>query len=199
MILGLKRSHFLAFCIKLIFQRFLSAILVCFCIHYITKMQHFLWTALCPAGWIVGPNKNRCFQYVESLRSWDMSEDFCKDNHGHLAALMSVQELSFAQKLCPDAVNGCWVGGRSFNSASDFGWKWSDNMSWWNKSVFPGEPSRFNCSSVSCHNINPIDSCTLVTNRHAALVGERCNTSHKFICMLDIGIIPFHLSYQIFI
>lgn len=157
-------------------------------------MWHFLWTALCPAGWIVGPNKNRCFQYVGSSLSWDKSESFCKDIHGHLAALTSVQELSFAQKLCTDTVNGCWVGGRDFNSTNGFGWKWSDNISRWNESVFPGAPSQFNCTNVSCHNINPIDSCTLVTNGHAALVGERCNTSHEFICMLNIGMISSALS-----
>lgn len=158
---------------------------LCF-LFYLTIFVVRAQGALCPAGWIMSPNKNKCFQYVASAFTWESSEDFCNDNHGHLAALTSVLELSFAQNLCTDTFHGCWVGGRDLNSTVGFGWKWSDNMTRWNESVFPGAPNRFSCSSASCHDINLTDSCTLVTNGHAALVGERCNTSHKFICMLDI-------------
>ncbi|XP_077232122.1 C-type lectin receptor-like tyrosine-protein kinase At1g52310 [Tasmannia lanceolata] len=143
-------------------------------------------SALCPSDWEVGPNKDKCFKCMRSSQSWDRAEAFCQDYHRHLAALTSVQELSYAQKLCAETINGCCVGGRGYNSVVGFSWKWSDNMSRWNESVFPGSPFHFNCTNASCCNINPFDLCTLVTNGHASLVGERCNTSHEFICMLYI-------------
>lgn len=145
------------------------------------------WTAYCPVGWKASPGKNKCFRHVGSSRPWDRSEVFCHDLNGHLAALTSVQEFSFAQSLCADSSRGCWVGGRSYNSSFGFGWKWSDNESRWNESVFPGKPLHINCTS--CTSISPTDSCTLVAKDHVALVGERCNTSHELICMIDQGIV----------
>ncbi|XP_008811054.1 C-type lectin receptor-like tyrosine-protein kinase At1g52310 isoform X2 [Phoenix dactylifera] len=139
----------------------------------------------CPVGWKAGPSKNKCFIYVGSSLPWDRSEVHCRDLNGHLAALTSVQEFSFAQSLCADSFRGCWVGGRGHNSSLGFGWKWSDNESHWNESVFHGKPFHINCTKASCTSINPTDSCTLVTKDHVALVGERCNTSHKLICMID--------------
>ncbi|OAY85544.1 C-type lectin receptor-like tyrosine-protein kinase [Ananas comosus] len=129
---------------------------------------------------------SKCFMYIGSSLSWDRAEALCQDMNGHLAALTSTQELNFAQSLCASAsiAGGCWVGGRGYNStALGVGWKWSDDASHWNKSAFPGESLRVNCStSTSCRaNIN--DSCTLVSNARVALVGERCNTSHGLICM----------------
>ncbi|XP_058092751.1 C-type lectin receptor-like tyrosine-protein kinase At1g52310 [Magnolia sinica] len=160
---------------------------------YLTGISVRAESALCPTGWEVGPNKSKCFGYIEKSDSWDGSEATCQGYRGHLAALTSVQELNFAQKLCIDKVNGCWVGGRGFNSTIGFSWKWSDNVSSWNESVFPGAPFHFDCNNASCHNINSVNSCTLVTNGRAALVGERCNTSHEFICMLDIENKCYHM------
>nr|DAD27273.1 TPA_asm: hypothetical protein HUJ06_028741 [Nelumbo nucifera] len=142
-------------------------------------------SALCPDGWEISPSKSKCFRLIASSLSWDESESQCKEYYGHLAALTSSQELSFAGKLCSTTVNGCWVGGRGFNSTSGFSWKWSDNTTHWNESIFPGAPFRSNCSNSSCQGINLINTCTLVTNGQATLVGKRCNTSHEFICMLE--------------
>lgn len=129
--------------------------------------------------------------YIRSSLSWDRAEALCQDMNGHLAALTSTQELNFAQSLCASAsiAGGCWVGGRGYNStALGVGWKWSDEASHWNKSVFPGESLRVNCStSTSCSRANINDSCTLVSNARVALVGERCNTSHGLICMKNQG------------
>ncbi|CAL9200920.1 unnamed protein product [Musa hybrid cultivar] len=140
--------------------------------------------AFCPSGWYVGPNKNKCFIHIASSLSWIKSEKLCQSHNGHLAALTSAQELSLAQSLCAGSSTGCWVGGRGYNSTLGFGWKWSDNTSSWNESVFPGEPFHVNCTGASCNSISPTDSCTLVTSGHVAFVGERCNTSHELICML---------------
>ncbi|KAK9267353.1 hypothetical protein L1049_009778 [Liquidambar formosana] len=114
------------------------------------------------------------------------SETQCKGYGGHLAALTSSQELSFVRNLCGETINGCWVGGRGINSTVGFGWKWSDSTLQWNESIFPGLPSVSSCSNLSCHSNNSVDSCTSVTNGRTFLVGERCNMSHAFICMLDI-------------
>lgn len=67
-----------------------------------------------------------------------------------------------------------------YNSSLGLAWKWSDNMSHWNESVFPREPFRKNCSNPSCTTI--ANSCALVTTGCVALTGERCNTSHALIC-----------------
>lgn len=137
----------------------------------------------CPADWKIGPQKDNCFKYIGDSLSWDKSEALCHDDNGHLAALTSVQDLNFVQTLCAGSSNGCWVGGRGYNSSLGFAWKWSDNMSHWNESVFPGEPFRINCSNPSCNSASLENSCTLVTNGRVTLVGERCNTSHGLICM----------------
>ncbi|KAJ0988686.1 hypothetical protein J5N97_007042 [Dioscorea zingiberensis] len=157
-------------------------LLICVSFFFFCVSAH---AAVCPVGWKVGPNKNKCFIYIGNSLSWNKSEELCQNFSGHLAALTSVQELVFAQSLCSDDANGCWAGGRGFNSTSGFSWKWSDNLSSWNGSVFPGEPFHFNCTNAPCQSNTPTDSCTLVTNGHVALVGERCNSSHKPICMLN--------------
>ena len=148
----------------------------------------FLWTAPCPTGWVIGPNDSKCFIYMGSPRSWKESENECKRNGGHLAALTSFQELNFAHNLCKEVVNGCWVGGRVVNSTTGFSWKWSDNSSYWNESILSGPNFQFNCSSSPCPTKNSFDLCTLVTNNGSTpFTSERCNKSHAFICMLDIG------------
>lgn len=112
-------------------------------------------------------------------QSWKESENECKRNGGHLAALTSFQEIDLARSLCNDVVNSCWVGGRVVNSTTGFSWKWSDNTSHWNESILSGTNFHFNNNSF--------DLCTVVTNVSTPFTIERCNKSHAFICMLDIG------------
>lgn len=149
--------------------------------------------APCPTGWVIGPNKSKCFRYMGSRQSWNESEILCKSYSGHLAALASFQELNFARNLCDEAVDGCWVGGRVVNSSIGFRWKWSDNTSYWNGSIFSEAPLPSNCTGLSCHTNNSSDLCTLVANGSTSFSSERCNTSHVFICMLDIGNICSHM------
>ncbi|XP_010250277.1 PREDICTED: C-type lectin receptor-like tyrosine-protein kinase At1g52310 isoform X2 [Nelumbo nucifera] len=149
--------------------------------------------SLCPDDWVISPNKSKCFGLIENSSYWDESESRCRDYNGHLAALTSAKELNFAGKLCSNTAKGCWVGGRGFSSTGGFSWKWSDNATHWNESIFPGAPFRSNCSNSSCEGINLINTCTLVTNGQPTLVGERCNNSHEFICMLDIENKCYHL------
>ncbi|MBA0607313.1 hypothetical protein Godav_019640 [Gossypium davidsonii] len=141
--------------------------------------------AECPSGWVLAPNKTKCFGYNESLESWDESEIHCKRYHGHLAALTSFEELNFAQHLCGQSVNGCWVGGRVSNSTISSGWKWSDNTSVWNESVLRSSAQSI-CPKSSCFVNNSVDLCTLVKNGSEPLVSKRCNASHAFLCMVDI-------------
>ncbi|XP_062153863.1 C-type lectin receptor-like tyrosine-protein kinase At1g52310 isoform X2 [Alnus glutinosa] len=149
--------------------------------------------ASCPNGWVIGLNKSKCFGYMRSSQSWNESETLCKGYGGHLLALTSFQELSFARSLCGEVAKGCWIGGRGINSTIGSGWKWSDNTYYWNASIFPDATVQSNCSSLSCHINNSFDLCTLVTNGSASLVSEKCNMSHAFICMIDIGSICHHL------
>ncbi|PON33986.1 Tyrosine-protein kinase, partial [Parasponia andersonii] len=111
----------------------------------------------------------------------------CKTYGGHLAALATPEELGFAENLCGETLNGCWIGGRIINSTSGLGWKWSDNTSQWNESIFSMAPLPLNCSSLSCHGSSSTDLCALVINGSKYLSGERCNISHEFICMVETG------------
>ncbi|GLT52380.1 hypothetical protein SLA2020_257270 [Shorea laevis] len=149
--------------------------------------------APCPPGWTISPNKSKCFRYMDSSQSWNESETSCIQQHGHLAALTSYGELSFAQYLCGQSVNGCWVGRRVTNSSSSLGWKWSDNTSYWNVSMFPRVPFLSNCSNLSCLVNDSVDLCALVRNGLTPLVAERCNASHTFLCMLDIEDRCYHV------
>lgn len=139
--------------------------------------------ASCPVGWESSPNKSKCFTYVGNFLPWNRSEAICQGYGGHLASLASVEELDFVQNLCASSSNGCWVGGYGHNSSLGYVWQWSDNRSNWNENVFPGEPFHIICNNASC-NSSPSNSCTLVTHNHVALVGERCDRPHGFMCML---------------
>nr|DAD23480.1 TPA_asm: hypothetical protein HUJ06_024943 [Nelumbo nucifera] len=142
---------------------------------------------------VISPNKRKCFRLIENSSYWDELESRCRDYSGHLATLTSAKELSFAGKLYTNTARGCWVGGRGFNSTGGFSWKWSDNATHWNESISPRAPFHSNGSNSSCKGINLINTCTSVTNGQPTLVGERCNNSHEFICMLDIENKCYHL------
>ncbi|KAK9086078.1 hypothetical protein Sjap_026489 [Stephania japonica] len=164
-----------------------------------TSIDGFGPTLECPVGWEIGATKSKCFGglSVES-RPWEDSELLCNngDGHvkGHLVALNSIEELWFAQKLCnsssvgSDGKKGCWVGGRSYFNSSGGGlmsWKWSDNVSVWNDSVFPSLVGAGGGDS----------SCILLTDSsRAGVVAERCNASHRFICMINLDN-KYHHSY----
>ncbi|KAM2123871.1 hypothetical protein ACFX1Q_014523 [Malus domestica] len=145
----------------------------------------------CPAGWILGPNRRKCFGYTRSPQPWNESETHCKSYNGNLAAFKTSQELAFAQNLC--ASSGCWVGGRGVNSTIGLGWNWSDNTLYWNGSLFHVQPLQSICSNISCHTNSSVNVCILVTNRSTSLLAESCNTSHAFICMVDLGNRCYHM------
>lgn len=149
------------------------------------------WIGPCPSGWVIGPDKSKCFRYTRSPLSWNESEALCEGYRGHLAALTSLEELSFARGICREVVNGCWVGGRGINSTIGFGWKWSDNTSHWNDSIFSVQS---NCTGFACHTNNSVGLCTLLINGSTSAISERCNMSHAYICKIDIGRYFFFLS-----
>lgn len=95
--------------------------------------------------------------------------------------------MTFAQNLCVETISGCWIGGRGVNSTSGLGWSWSDNNSYWNVSLFPGEPLQSVCSNMSCHTNSSVDVCVLVTNESISLLVDTCHTSHAFLCMTKLG------------
>ncbi|XP_021900055.1 C-type lectin receptor-like tyrosine-protein kinase At1g52310 [Carica papaya] len=149
--------------------------------------------APCPSGWSTSPKRSKCFRYFQNFQSWDEAEAQCKHYGAHLAALTSEEELNSFQKTCGGQnVNGCWIGGRG-NSTMGFRWKWSDNASHWNQSIQPifhEEPSNSSCANMPCH----VDMCTLLTNSSKFLIGERCNVSHPFICMIGIENKCYHMG-----
>ncbi|KAG0468479.1 hypothetical protein HPP92_017807 [Vanilla planifolia] len=157
---------------------------------YLTCFLFLMYTSLsararasCPAGWNSSISDSKCFRYVGTFLPWNRSESICQGYGGHLAALASTEELNFAQSLCVGSSSGCWVGGYSSNSTHGYSWQWSDNSTNWNEFVFPSKPFDNICKNASC-NSRASDSCTLVTHDRVALVGERCEMSHGFICML---------------
>ncbi|KAI4344642.1 hypothetical protein L6164_011845 [Bauhinia variegata] len=147
--------------------------------------------APCPTGWVIGPNKTKCYCFVGKPQSWNESETCCSKYGGHLAALVSPQELSFAHSLCNDTTNSCWVGGRRLNSTASHGWTWSDN-SQWNGSMFPSEPFQSHCSGLSCHMNNSSNLCAMIDNSRSVM-SDSCDSSHASICALDIGMKCYHL------
>ncbi|XP_019417606.1 PREDICTED: C-type lectin receptor-like tyrosine-protein kinase At1g52310 [Lupinus angustifolius] len=139
---------------------------------------------LCPTGWVIDPNKTKCFLHVGRSKSWNESETCCNIYGGHLASLKSLQELHFAQSLCNGSTNSCWIGGRRVNYTASYEWAWSDN-SQWNSSIFHLSNFSSNCTLHSCYMNYTDNLCTLMTNS-SALVGERCNNPHSSVCVLDI-------------
>lgn len=142
-------------------------------------------SASCPEGWQIGPAQNKCFMYISASLSWDRSEALCHNNSGHLAALSSIQELSFAKSLCAASSSACWVGGHHDNTSTGNGWKWSDDSSVWNETVFPGELLHANCNDTSCGVGTSNDLCTLVTNNRGSIAAKRCSEPHGLICMMN--------------
>lgn len=141
--------------------------------------------ATCPSNWIFNPSKTKCFSYVQKFASWESSLTQCNNYGGSLATLASLEEVTFAQKLCDDLAIGCWVGGRGLKDATSFRWKWANNTSGWNNSITVGVPLGPGCTNFSCYNSDEL--CTLISNETAPLVAERCNASHPSMCMILIG------------
>lgn len=154
----------------------------------------FSCAAPCPNGWVIDPNKTKCFLHVGRPQSWNDSETCCSKYGGHLASLASLQELHFAQSLCGESINSCWIGGKRHNNASGFQWMWSDN-SQWNKSIFPLANVQLNCTGtgLSC-NWNSTDNlCTAMSNNSKFLMSERCGNPHASLCILDLGMLLYIL------
>ncbi|XP_017422151.1 C-type lectin receptor-like tyrosine-protein kinase At1g52310 isoform X2 [Vigna angularis] len=141
----------------------------------------------CPIGWVMDPNKTKCFLHVGRPQSWNDSEICCSKYGGHLASLTSLQELQFAQSLCGESVNSCWIGGQRRNTTTGYQWMWSDNSPG-NNSIFPLEnvPPHCNGTGLSCHGNNTDSLCTVMTNNSNSLVSERCDNPHSSLCILDI-------------
>jgi len=91
------------------------------------------------------------------------------------------------KSLCGSSSSGCWVGGHHYNTSTGNGWKWSDDSSVWNETVFLGEPLRANCSYPACKVATSSDLCTLVTSGRASIIitEKRCSESHGLICMMN--------------
>lgn len=184
--------HFIWWCLKSHFDNHLSTVRIdfeysCFsiCVLYIFSSS---CAAPCPTGWVTDPNKTKCFLHVGRPQSWNDSETCCNKYGGHLASLTSLQELHFAQSLCGESINSCWIGGRRLNSTSGFQWIWSDN-SQWNKSIFPLADVPLNCNGtkLSCLRNSTNNLCTVLTNISESLMIERCDNPHASLCILDIG------------
>ncbi|XP_019170196.1 PREDICTED: C-type lectin receptor-like tyrosine-protein kinase At1g52310 [Ipomoea nil] len=141
----------------------------------------------CDPGWSSGPSGKKCYKYISNSDSWDDSETNCKTSGGTLAAITSLEELTFVQKLCVEVTKECWVGGRSSNNTGGLGWKWSDGTSNWNVNLSPKVTNNSSCQNFTCNIDNAVDVCTLVTNGTSVLIAERCNVSHAFICMVNAG------------
>lgn len=141
------------------------------------------------------PNKTKCFLHVGRPQSWNDSETCCNKYGGHLASLASLQELHFAQSLCGESINSCWIGGRRLNNTiSGFQWTWSDD-SQWNKSLFPLANVPLNCTETGQSCLRNITEylCAVMSNNSKSLLSERCDNPHASLCILDLGMLLFIL------
>lgn len=147
----------------------------------------------CPSGWQEGPLQDHCFTVMINSSNWIESEEACKTQGGHLAALTSIEELQYASDLCvdTDVLGGCWIGG-SQQETSSFYPNWTDCKVKWNASAFPRAPSPdINCSDLSCPVFSVDGWCTLVANH--SLVWEYCLNKHAYICGLVQGNMQAHI------
>ena len=144
------------------------------------------------------PNKTKCFLHVGRPQSWNDSETCCSKYGGHLVSLTSLQELQFAQSLCGESINSCWIGGQRLNSTAGYQWMWSNNSPW-NNSIFSmvNVPPHCNGTGPSCHRNSTDNLCTVVTNNSNSLITERCNNPHASLCILDIGMFSLYISLSI--
>lgn len=163
-------------------------------IQYSNAPYFFPLTEPCPTGWVVAPNKAKCFYHVRKLQSWNDSEACCNKYGGHLASLRSLPELHFAQSICGEIFNNCWVGGRRFNSAAGYKWTWSDN-SQWNESLFPLALDTSNCTGLSCPMKSTVNLCTRMTNHSNSLMSDSCNNPLASVCVLDTGVSLLYNSW----
>lgn len=152
----------------------------------------------CPIGWVMDPNKTKCFLHVGRPQSWNDSETCCSKYGGHLVSLTSLQELQFAQSLCGESINSCWIGGQRLNSTAGYQWMWSNNSPW-NNSIFSmvNVPPHCNGTGPSCHRNSTDNLCTVVTNNSNSLITERCDNPHASLCILDIGMFSLYISLSI--
>jgi len=143
----------------------------------------------------MAPNKTKCFLHVGRPQSWNDSETCCSKYGGHLASLTSLQELQFAQRLCGESVNSCWIGGQRCNTTAGYQWMWSDNSPG-NNSIFPLEdvPPHCNGTEPSCHRNSTDNLCTVMTNNSNSLMSERCDNLHSSLCILDIGMFSLYIT-----
>ncbi|KAL8107505.1 C-type lectin receptor-like tyrosine-protein kinase At1g52310 [Apium graveolens] len=178
---------------QLLYSQFLSLLVGCFVLNFGESSRVLVASSgndtssagLCPSNWTLSPSKQKCFRYIENSTSWEKSENHCQGNDGHLAAVDSLQELRFVQKLCGEVGNGCWVGGRSNNSTIAVDWRWSDNTSW-NETIIPQTHLRSSCKNLACQNEEKLSLCTLTSTNGTNLNTGRCNSSHAYICMIYI-------------
>ncbi|CAM8947241.1 unnamed protein product [Rhodiola kirilowii] len=147
----------------------------------------------CLAGWVINPNKSKCFKYVGGLHSWNYSDSHCKGEGGHLAALTSSQDLSFVRSLWNQSEAGCWVGGIGrLGAAGLLIWDWTDGESKWNETLLVKQPSVSKCHKKPCHG-NTSDYCALLSNASQGLTGEVCTNAHAYICMRDVEHKCYHM------
>lgn len=134
-------------------------------------------TGQCPSGWVISPNGFKCLKSINISKSWNDSDYHCKGFGGDLVAFTSTRELMFAQNLCSQIADDCWVGASTFNSSAG-SWRWSNYSLQWNESFL-------NCSLSSCQLSKSVNLCALVAGNSTYLLAENCNTSHAFTCMID--------------
>ncbi|KAL8107507.1 hypothetical protein AgCh_024060 [Apium graveolens] len=188
---------------QLLYSQFLSLLVGCFVLNFGESSRVLVASSgndtssagLCPSNWTLSPSKQKCFRYIENSTSWEKSENHCQGNDGHLAAVDSLQELRFVQKLCGEVGNGCWVGGRSNNSTIAVDWRWSDNTSW-NETIIPQTHLRSSCKNLACQNEEKLSLCTLTSTNGTNLNTGRCNSSHAYICMIYIGVVVWLLVFK---
>lgn len=151
----------------------------------ITSSRNESRIEVCPSGWVKGPSNTVCYKHIEKSQSWNESETSCRSYHGHLAALTSLAELTFAQHLC----NECWIGGKTTDTNIGNAWMWSDKTYNWNQTLLTvlTPDLKSTCTNSSCFHNSKDDSasmCTILTNRTTSLVANTCNTSRSSLCML---------------
>ena len=84
-----------------------------------TNFFHFHPTARCESGWTMF--KNDCYKFSLEAKDWDEAEKICVQDNGHLASILSNDEMVFISCLQdPAAVHKTWIGGKK--NGNSFNW-----------------------------------------------------------------------------
>ncbi|XP_073725187.1 C-type mannose receptor 2-like [Misgurnus anguillicaudatus] len=126
-------------------------------------------------------NGDKGYSYENTVKTWNESQRFCRENHTDLASVRNQNENEQIQKIINDSEKSVWIG--LFNDS----WEWSDKSDSTFRHWKSGEPSG---------EVHP--ACAEVKMKDQGQWNDaRCNYSETFVCHEDkLVLINQNLSWS---